>query len=71
MAMGKRSSGQDEAMWVATTHLIDSPGHPFCQRLNDLLRVQGSDRYVEDLCQVFYAPKTGRPSIPPGSTPGA
>ena len=35
---------------VATTRLIDSPGHPFYQRLNDLLREQGFDRYVEDLC---------------------
>jgi transposase len=66
MAMGKRSREQDEAMWVATTHLIDSPGHPFYQRLNDLLREQGFDRYVEDLCQAFYAPKMGRPSIAPG-----
>ncbi len=66
MAMGKRSREQDEAMWVATTHLIDSPGHPFYQRLNDLMREQGFDRYVEDLCQAYYAPKMGRPSIPPG-----
>ena len=66
MAMGKRSREQDEVMWVATTHLIGSPGHPFYQRLNDLMREQGFDRYVEDLCQAFYAPKMGRPSIPPG-----
>jgi transposase len=66
MAMGKRSREQDQAIWVATTHLIDSPGHPFYQRLNVLLREHGFDPYVEDLCQAYYAPKMGRPSIAPG-----
>ena len=66
MAMGHRAREQDDGMWVPTTHLTESAGHPFYQRLNDLLREQEFDRDVEDLCQVFYAPKMGRPSIPPG-----
>ena len=66
MAMGRRSREQDEAMWVATTHLIDSPGHAFYRRLNDLLQEHGFDRYVEYLCPAFYAPKMGGPNIPPG-----
>ncbi len=66
MAMGLRAREQDEPLWVATTQLISSAGHPFYQRLNDLLREHGFDRHVEELCQGFYAPKMGRPSIPPG-----
>ncbi len=66
MAMGKRSREQDDPLWVATTHLTESSGHPFYQRLNELLREHGFDRHAEALCQGFYAAKMGRPSIPPG-----
>ena len=66
MAMGRRSSEQDEPLWLPTTNLVDSPGHPFYQRLNDLLREHGFDRHAEELCGAFYAPKMGRPSIAPG-----
>ena len=43
-----------------------SPGNPFYERLNALLRKAGFDAFVEELCAPFYAKKLGRPSIPPG-----
>jgi transposase len=65
MAMGKRKSDQ-APMWVATTDLPVSPGHPFYARLNALLDEAGFDRFAEARCRRFYAPVMGRPSLPPG-----
>ena len=62
MAMGRRTCEQHEPLWLPTANLLDSPGHPFYQRLNDLLREHGFERHAEDLCQGFYAPTMGRPS---------
>jgi transposase len=53
-------------MWVATSDLPASPGHPFYQRLNEILDAQGFDSFVEDVCRRFYADRMGRPSLPPG-----
>jgi transposase len=65
MAMGKRKSEQTP-MWVPTTELPVSPGHPFYARLNTLLDAAGFDRFVEEQCRAFYAPVMGRPGLPPG-----
>jgi len=65
MAMGKRMSEQ-VPIWVATTDLPVSPGHPFYRRLNGILDEAGFDRFVEAQCAAFYAPVMGRPSLPPG-----
>ena len=43
MAMGKRKSEQ-APMWVPTTDLPVSPGHPFYARLNAILDEAGFDR---------------------------
>jgi hypothetical protein len=38
MAMSKRSGGEkQEDIWIAHTELAVAPGHPFYQRLNELL----------------------------------
>src|SRR5436309_10609789 len=66
MAMGRRRKGRQETMWVATSDLPASPGHPFYQRLNQILEAHGFDAFVERLCRRFYAPGVGRPSLPPG-----
>ena len=63
--MGIRDSEQS-SLWVATSDLPTSPGHPFYARLNALLEAHGFDRFVEDLCRAFYAPVMGRPSLAPG-----
>ncbi len=65
MALGKRKREQ-QGLWIATTELPKSPGHPFYQKLNGLLAEAGFDRWVEKLCAPYYAEKLGRPSIPPG-----
>ena len=65
MALGKRKHEQQE-LWVATTELPKSPGHPFYQKLNQLLAKAQFDEYVEKLCEPHYAGQVGRPSIPPG-----
>jgi transposase len=65
MAMGTRKSEQPP-LWVATTDLPKSSGHPFYTRLNALLDAHGFDRFVENLCRPFYADGIGRPGLPPG-----
>jgi transposase len=53
-------------MWVATSDLPKSPGHPFYRRLNQVLAANSFDSFAEAACRRFYAPKMGRPSLPPG-----
>jgi len=65
MAMGKRKSEQ-APLWIPTTELPMSPGHPFYVRLNEILDAAGFDRFVEEQCRSFYAPVMGRPSLAPG-----
>jgi transposase len=52
MAMGTRESDQPP-LWVATSDLPSSPGHPFYTRLNAILEAEGFDRFVEDQCRRF------------------
>jgi len=65
MAMGTREDEQ-ASLWVATSELPKSPGHPFYTRLNGLLDANDFDRFVEGLCGRFYATVMGRPSLRPG-----
>src|SRR5262245_58108513 len=64
MAMGKRKS--EQPLWMPTTELPVSPGHPFYTKLNAILEKAGFDQFAETECRQFYAPVTGRPSLPPG-----
>src|SRR6266704_702549 len=63
--MGKRKN-QQAPIWIPTTDLPVSPGHPFYVRLNAILDEAGFDRFAEEQCQEFYAPVMGRPGLPPG-----
>jgi transposase len=65
MAMGTRQTEQPP-LWVATSDLPASPGHPFYTKLNAILDDEGFDRFAEDQCRRFYAPTMGRPSLEPG-----
>ena len=65
MAMGPRETDQPP-LWIATSDLPTSPGHPFYARLTTLLDGHHFDRFVEGLCDRFYAPVMGRPSLAPG-----
>jgi len=65
MSMGTRQPDQSP-MWVATSDLPTSPGHPFYARLTAILQAEGFDQFAEDQCRRFYAPVMGRPSLEPG-----
>ena len=67
MAMGTRRQREKQAdLWIAHTDLASSPGHPFYQKLNELLEAEGFDEFVESRCAKFYAARFGRPSLAPG-----
>jgi transposase len=65
MSMGTRETDQSP-LWVATSDLPASPGHPFYVKLNAILDARGFDGFAEDRCRPFYAKVMGRPSLPPG-----
>ena len=65
MAMGTRSGEKQEDLWIAQ-RVGKGPGHPFYQRLNELLEAERFDEFVEQQCAKFYAEKNGRPSLTPG-----
>ena len=65
MALGKRKREQ-QGLWIATTELPKSPGHPFYRKLNELLAEAKFDDWIEKRCEPFYAGNLGRPGIPPG-----
>jgi len=66
MAMGRRKRERQGELWIATQDVPQSAGHPFYQKLNQLLDEGGFDEFVESLCRPFYAAHLGRPGIPPG-----
>jgi len=67
MAMGTRKQWEkQEDLWIAHRELAAAPGHPFYQRLNELLEAEGFDEFVEGRCAKFYVEKYGRPSLTPG-----
>lgn len=63
MSMGNRS-GKQRSLWVSFKDL-EAPGHPFYQKLNELLYEAHFDEQVEMLCAPYYK-DGGRPSIAPG-----
>src|SRR5260370_39185599 len=67
MAMGTRKEREkQEDIWIAHTEVPSAPGHPFYQRLNELLEAEKLDEFVERRSAKFYAAKYGRPSLAPG-----
>ena len=68
MAMGKRRRETQESLFIAADRLPKAAGHPFYERLNQLLAEAGFDTWIESRCREHYAAdgSSGRPSIPPG-----
>jgi transposase len=67
MAMGtRRQREKQEGLWIAQQELASAPGHPFYQKVNELLEAERFDEFVENRCAKFYAAKYGRPSLTPG-----
>ena len=66
--MGKRRRhARQKTMWVASTDLPQSAGHPFYERLNRVLDDASFDAFVEAQCAKFYTDGVGRPSVAPGA----
>jgi transposase len=68
MAMGKRRRETQESLFIAADRLPKAAGHPFYERLNQLLAEADFDSWIEGRCREHYAAdgSSGRPSIPPG-----
>lgn len=54
MAMGRRKSVRQEALFVTSEQLPRSPGHPFYRALNALLADANFDRWIESRCLPHY-----------------
>jgi transposase len=68
MAMGRRKHrARTPGLWIATNELPPTGGHPFYQRLNQVLDAHAFDEFVEAQCAPFYADTRGRPSLTPGT----
>ena len=68
MAMGRRKDrARTPGLWIATNELPVTGGHPFYQRLNQVLDRHAFDAFVEAQCAPFYATTIGRPSLTPGT----
>jgi transposase len=68
MAMGRRKDrARTPGLWIATNELPPTGGHPFYQRLNQVLDEHAFDAFVEAQCAPFYATTIGRPSLTPGT----
>jgi transposase len=66
MALGRQTERQSELL-LSWSELPRSQGHPFYDRLQEILRGAGFDRHVETLCQLHYSSVArGRKSLPPG-----
>jgi transposase len=65
MSMSRKVGEQQPMLWIAATEVAVSPGNPFYQRLNRILKDAGFDAFVEASCARFYK-EGGRPSIAPG-----
>ena len=56
MAMGRRKDrARTPGLWIATNELPPTGGHPFYQRLNQVLDAHAFDEFVEAQCAPFYA----------------
>ncbi len=65
MSLGRKDKEKQDPTWIPYNQAPRSPGHPFYEKLNELLEKDGFDRWVEELC-AKYSKKKGRRSIPPG-----
>jgi transposase len=65
--MGTQRQRERQAdLWIASNAIIQTPGHAFYDRLEQVLRKHRFDARVEHLCRRFYRGTKGRPSLPPG-----
>ena len=63
----RKDRARTPGWWIATNELPVTGGHPFYQRLNQVLDTHAFDAFVEAQCVPFYAATVGRPSLLPGT----
>ena len=66
----RKDRARTPGLWIATNALPVTGGHPFYQRLNQILDTHAFDAFVEAQCAPFYAATVGRPSRCRGPTSG-
>jgi len=66
MSMKSQKRSRQESLWISQDAVATSPGHPFYEQLERVLRDEGFDAFAESKCSPYYAKTQGRPSIPPG-----
>jgi hypothetical protein len=65
MSLGRQRERQAD-MLVSWAEMPRSPGHVFYDKLQAVLIAADFDAFVETQCAKDYAPRRGRPSLPPG-----
>ena len=65
MSLGRQRERQAD-MLVSWAEIPRSPGHVFYDKLQAVLIAADFDAFVETQCAKEYAPRRGRPSLPPG-----
>jgi hypothetical protein len=65
MSLGRQRERQ-AATLVSWAEIPRSPGHVFYDKLQAVLIAADFDAFVETQCAKNYAPRRGRPSLPPG-----
>ena len=66
MSLGRQADRQSDLL-LSWDELPRSAGHPFYDRLQEVLLTADFDWFVENLCAPYYSSSTrGRPSLPPG-----
>lgn len=65
MAIGRQRERQAD-MLLSWAEMPRSPGHAFYDKLQSILIGSDFDGFVESQCAPLYAPRRGRPSLPPG-----
>jgi transposase len=65
MSLGRQRERQAD-MLVSWAEMPRSPGHVFYDKLQAVLIAADFDAFVETQCAKEYAPRRGRPSLPPG-----
>jgi len=64
VALGKKWKKRRKDLGIAADQVLQAPGHPFYEKLNEVLEEAGFDEQLEELARPYYAAKMGRPSLP-------
>lgn len=64
--MGRKQDQEQQEELFYATEQVETPGHPFYERMNEVLEQARFDRFCEETCRKFYHAKLGRPSLAPG-----